>query len=144
MGKQTEAAKPAVELTEDQQLAAEVDELGALLAWQAKLKKDPRTVRLAELTKRFKDLANDTPTEQAEVVFKGEKFRYKFGKPSQERTVTEDGKKLFANKVGEDAFLEVVTVPVGAIDKYIPQVEQDEYIQKSTGSRTGKMEQISK
>jgi hypothetical protein len=145
MGKVVEEAKTVSELTEDEKLKAEVDELATLMAWAAKQKKDPRTVRLAELMKKFKEIANNEDHAGDEtVVFAGEKFRYSFGKPSQEREVTEEGKEKFANKVGEKAFLEVVTVPLGAIDKYIPKVDQDEYLDYSTGARTGKMEQISK
>lgn len=140
--KAKEAQLPEVEQAqiEDLEQAAEVDELAALMVWATKQAKHPNMVRLAELKKKFTTLANDAPEDQEEVVFEGIKTRYKFGAPSTERTVTEDGKKLFANKIGEEAFLEVINVPLGAIDKYIPKVEQDDYIEKSNGSRTGKIE----
>jgi hypothetical protein len=129
----------------DTQIAAEVDELATLSIWAQKLKKDARMVRLAELNEKFKAMANEKNDKNSddyekEVVFEGNKFRYKFGEPSTERTVTPEGKEKFANKVGEKAFLEVVSVPLKAIDDYIPKNDQKEYLDYSTGNRTGKIE----
>jgi hypothetical protein len=122
----------AVELTEDQKLAAEVDELATLSAWAKKVGEDPRMNRIAELTKKFKDKANA-------VVFEGNKFRYEFGKPANERAVTPEGIEKFANKIGNEAFLKVVTVPLKALDDYIPKNEQKDYVKTGFGSRSGKL-----
>jgi hypothetical protein len=129
----------AVELTEDQKLAAEVDELATLSAWAKKVGEDPRMNRIAELTKKFKDKANAEPTDQDAVVFEGNKFRYEFGKPANERAVTPEGIEKFANKIGNEAFLKVVTVPLKALDDYIPKNEQKDYVKTGFGSRSGKL-----
>lgn len=117
-----------------------VDELFELLAWADKQKKDPRTVRLAELNKQFGEEANsdDHDGEEA-VVFEGTKARYEFGKKENTRSVTPEGLSKFADHIGEEAFLEVASVPLSAIDKYIPKVDQDDYLEYGTGNRSGKM-----
>jgi hypothetical protein len=138
--KEQEAPQVAIEEVADPVLAAKVDELAQLIVWEAKQKKAPQAVRLAELKKEFADAAAATPTDEPEVVFEGFKNRYKFGKPAEVRTLTVDGKKMFANKVGEEAFLEVANIPLKAIDDYIPKNEQSEYLDYDTGARTGKME----
>lgn len=120
-----------------------VDELAGLMAWAAKLKKDPRMLRLTELTKQFadevKEKYDDEPTKD-DIVFEGEKTRYKFGARSKTRTVTTEGKVKFANKVGEAAFLECATIALKDIDQYIAKGEQGEYIDEGFGTRTPKME----
>lgn len=142
IGKQAPAQQVAVEETVEQTgFDPRVDELAELLAWEAKMKKDAKALRLAELKKEFAALANsEDHADEEEVVFEGEKNRYKFGKPSDVRTVTVEGKELFANKVGEKAFLECATIALKDIDQYIPKAEQKEYLEYSTGSRTGKVE----
>jgi hypothetical protein len=138
--KEQEAPQVAIEEVADPILASKVDELAGLLVWQAKLAKDPRTVRLAELKKEFAEAANAAPTDEEEVVFEGIHARYKFGKPAQVRTITNEGLVKFAEKVGEEAFLTVASVPLKAIDDYIPKNEQKDYLEYDTGARTGKME----
>jgi hypothetical protein len=115
-----------------------VDEYKQLLDWAAAQKKSAKMVRLAELVAEFKKEAEafeDEP-EKEDITFEGEKFRLKFGKRAKVRNVTKEGKELFANKVGEEAFLEVATIPLSAIDQYVAKADQADYIDESWGART--------
>ena len=141
IGKQAEAkAQPQTETTSN--FDPEVDELVTLLNWQAKLKKDPRMVRLAELQKKYADKAKefDDEPEKDDIAFEGEKYRYLFGKRAQTRTVTDEGKVKFANKVGEEAFIACATIALKDIDQYIAKGEQADYLDYGYGSRTAKVE----
>lgn len=143
MGKAKTAAKPVAAQEAETKFDPEVDELAALEAWAAKQKKDPKAVRLAELKKKFAERVAaefDDEPEKEDIVYEGEKNRLKFGKRAVTREVTPEGKEKFANKVGEEAFLEVAQVPLGAIDKYIPKIEQGDYLVTGWGSRTSKIE----
>lgn len=141
IGKQKTQVETQVEAgTEQVVFDPLVDELAELMAWAAKQKKDAREVRLAELKKIFADKVKLADNDEPTVVFEGEKNRYTFGAPAKVRTITVEGKEKFATYVGEEAFLECATIALGDLDKYIPLVEQDDYIIKSLGSRSGKLE----
>ena len=141
IGKQKTQVETQVEAGETQvTFDPLVDELADLMAWDAKQKKDAKAVRLAELKKLFAEKAKAVDNDEPEVVFEGEKNRYTFGAPSKVRTITVEGKEKFANKVGEEAFLECASIALGDLDKYIPLVEQDDYLIKSLGARSGKLE----
>lgn len=146
MGMKKPALKPEAAIVEAATVAPaidpEVDEYVALLAWQAKQKKDAKAVRLAELAKKFADKAKefDDEPDKDDIAFEGEKSRIKFGKRSHDRAVTPEGVQLFFEKVGEEAFLQVVTVGLGVLDKYVPEVEQDAYLVRSRGNRSPKVE----
>ena len=148
MGVSINLVKPApqteVETAVEEQTTAfdpRVDEIAALLAWEAKMKKDPKAVRLAELKKEFAAEANSEDNhDKEEVIFEGEKNRYKFGDRSDVRTVTSEGKEKFANLVGETAFLQCATIALKDIDQYVAKADQADYLDYSKGSRTGKVE----
>lgn len=140
----TTAPETSVDQTEADTISAEVDELAQLMAWEAKQKKDARYLRIKELKDKFAARAetqteNDEASPDEKIVFVGQNALYELGPQSHERRLTPEGKVKFAEKVGQEAFFEVATVGIGVIDKYVPEIEQDEYFERSRGSRSGKM-----
>lgn len=145
LAEQKNAPQVAEQEVAEEQLAEptlneEVDELAALLEWEAKQKKSAKMTRLKDLKKKFADLAAHEDYDPDETVtFTGLKNRLEFGKQSNSRSLKDGAIEKFANEIGEEAFIEVASIPLSAIDDYIAKKDQPDYLDYSRGSRTMKV-----
>jgi hypothetical protein len=119
--------------------AADADELGELQR-QADLL-DPVIARIKVLTERADDAAKASPAD-APVVYSGALWQLQLGPRRNERTVTDKWKayiwlrKLF----GAEAFVEILDIPLGLIDKHAPDSVSKGWITKEqSGYRSRKL-----
>jgi hypothetical protein len=121
--KEKASAKSKVEVGFSTEVKEKVDRIAELTAKLAKA--EPLEKELAKLTKELRDLTTDVPAAQ-EVRFIGTKFDVVFGECGHTRKISD--MKMVRKVMGNDAFMEVATVTLKDIDRYVAKKDQESFI----------------
>jgi len=135
--KEKEAVKAVVKqapISEDAVIVDRIAELTKLLA-----KVDPRVKELTDLKKKLRESDKvKAAAVDAEVRFVGTAFDVTFSKCAHSRTIKD--MKLAKKALGTEVFMEVATVTLGDIDKYVANNDQKDFIiEADDGARTFKL-----
>lgn len=147
--KQQEETKQSAKTTTDFGIEEKVDEIGALNDELAKLKKSKTALRMNELSKSISKKQGECAEAvremgldvDAKLEVEGEHYRGVFGPEGKSRSFLPGANKLMIDSMGEDQFLELASIKLGDIDKYLTPPEIAKVLKtERTGSRSLKVE----
>lgn len=137
------AARVAAETEQDAERASMVDELFELTQWLEGSGAKAKIARIDVLKKALTADVNDRFEDRAMArTIPGTLARVEVGAGSCKREVTNP--RFVQQVVGDDAFYEGITVPLGFVDKYLSPDEQLQCVTETpgAGARTVKVFQL--